>query len=123
VDLDAVRDGNFEPLIVGLSEGSDELARSLMAMVIETVSRVTEATGNVVATGGEITFEAIYQALDKMEWSLTDDNELSLPAFVMHPDTVEKLPPQTPEQERAMEELKARKLEELLAQRRRRRLS
>src|SRR5688572_12556855 len=47
VELDAVRNGNFEPLIVGLNDGSDELARCLMDMVIGTVSRVTEATGNV----------------------------------------------------------------------------
>jgi hypothetical protein len=122
-DLASVRNGDFEPLIIGLNDGSDELARSLMEMVVGTVGRVTEATGNVVATRGEITFEAIYKALDSMEWSLTEDDELSLPTLVMHPDTAKKLPSLTPEQELAMNSLKARKLEELLARRRSRRLS
>lgn len=123
IDLRAVRDGNFEPLIVSLNEGSDELAHNIMSLLVGTMDRVTEATGNVVRTSGEITFESIYQALDRMEWTLTDDDELSLPTIAMHPDTVKKLPVLTPEQERALEELKDRKLEELLARRRRRRLS
>lgn len=122
-DLRAVRDGDFEPLVVSLSKGSDELARDLMTMLIGTVDLVTEATGNVVKSSGEITFEAFYQALDGMEWTLTEDDELSLPTLVMHPDTVKKLPALTPEQDEALEELKRRKLEELLARRRRRRLS
>ena len=123
IGLRAVRDGDFEPLVVGLSEGSDELASGLMKMVIATVSRVTEATGNVVTSSDGMTFEAFYEALDGMEWSLTEDDELSLPTLLMHPDTVEKLPNLTPQQEEALEDLKRRKLEELLARRRRRRLS
>lgn len=123
IDLRAVRDGDFEPLVVGLSEGSDELASGLMKMVIATVSRVTEATGNVVTSSDGMTFEAFYEALDGMEWSLTEDDELSLPTLLMHPDTVETLPNLTPEQDAALEDLKRRKLEELLARRRRRRLS
>jgi hypothetical protein len=123
VDLHAVRDGDFEPLIVSLNEGSDELARDMMKLLFGTMERVTEATGNVVKGSGEITFETIYEALDRMEWSLTENDELSLPTLVMHPDTVKQLPQLTPAQEQALEELKRRKLEELLARRRRRRLS
>jgi hypothetical protein len=123
IDLRAVRDGDFEPLVVGLSEGSDELASELMKMVIATVTRVTEATGNVVTSSGGVTFEAFYEALDGMEWSLTEDDELSLPTLVMHPDMVKKLPALTPDQEQALNELERRKVEELLARRRRRRLS
>jgi hypothetical protein len=123
IELRAVRDGDFEPLVVGLSEGSDELASELMKLVIATVSRVTEATGNVVTSSDGMTFEAFYEVLDGMEWSLTDDDELSLPTLLMHPDTVEKLPALTPQQEAELEDLKRRKLEELLARQRRRRLS
>jgi hypothetical protein len=61
--------------------------------------------------------------LDKMEWQLDENDELSTPSIVMHPDTVSKLPQATPEQVKMIKELKARKLEELLARRRRRRLS
>jgi hypothetical protein len=123
IDLRAVRDGDFEPLIVSLSEGSDELASDLMKLFFGTMDRVTEATGNVVKGSGEITFESMYEALDRMEWTLTEDDELSLPTLVMHPDAIEKLPVLTPEQDQALEELKRRKLEELLARQRRRRLS
>lgn len=122
-DLRAIRDGDFEPLVVSLSEGSDELGSELMRLVFGTMDRVTQATGNIVKASGEPTFEAIYEALDRMEWTLTEDDELSLPTLVMHPETIEKLPVLTPEQEQALEDLKRRKLEELLAGRRRRRLS
>ena len=61
--------------------------------------------------------------LDKMEWKLDENDELSTPSIVMHPDTVPKLLQPTPDQVKMIEELKARKLEELLAKRRRRRLS
>jgi hypothetical protein len=65
----------------------------------------------------------LYEMLDKIEWTLDENDELSTPSIVMHPDTASKLPQPTPEQVKMIEKLKARKLEELLAKRRRRRLS
>lgn len=120
-----VVNGNFEALLLQLDSASGELGEKLMAMFVKTVTAVTDSTGNVVkAEGGEFTFETFYEALDQMEWSLDENDELVMPSLVMHPETIKKLPTeQTPEQKTAMDDLKRRKREELLAQRRRRRLS
>ncbi len=119
-----VLEGNFETLLLQFDSASKELAEKLVGMFLKTVGAVTESTGNVVnAEGQPLTFELIYEMLDKIEYTLDDDDELEMPSMVMHPNMMKKLPKPTPEQEAAIEELKQRKREELLAQRRRRRLS
>ncbi len=123
MDVQAVRGGDFGLFHAELDSAADELGKGLVRMVVRTVDQVTESTGNVVKGEGEFTFELFYEALDKMEWSLTPDGDLSIPTLVMHPDMVEKLPDLTPEQESALEALKRRKHRELLAGRRSRRLS
>jgi hypothetical protein len=119
-----VRDGNFEALQVQLVEAADGYAEQLAKMVYGSLNKITTATGNTFDAGGRSpTFEMVYEMLDKIEWALDENDELSTPSLVMHPDTASKLPRPTPEQEKMIEELKARKLEELLAKRRCRRLS
>ncbi len=124
VNAEDVRRGNFEGLQVKLVEAADGYAEQLSKMLYGHLDKVTTATGNTFDAGGRpLTFEMVYEMLDKIEWTLDDDDELSTPSLVMHPDTAAKLPTVTPEQLKMVEELKARKLEELLAKRRRRRLS
>lgn len=126
MDVQAVRAGDFDSFHAGLDSAADELGKGLVGMFVKTMDQVTESTGNVVKAEGEITFEVIYEALDKMEWSLTPDGDLSMPSLVVHPDMaakLEKLPAPTAQQESALEALKRRKHRELLAGRRSRRLS
>jgi hypothetical protein len=119
-----VRDGNFEALQVKLVEASDGYAEQLAKMLYGNLDKITTATGNTFDAGGRPpTFEMVYEMLDKIEWTLDENDELSAPSLVMSPEAAAKFPQATPEQEKMIEELKARKLEELLAQRRRRRLS
>lgn len=123
-ERDDVLKGNFEALVLQLDSASGELGEKLVGMFVKTMGAVTDSTGNVVdAQGSPLTFELLYEMLDKIEYTLDDDDELEMPSLVMHPDMVKKLPKPTPEQEAALEELKQRKREELLAQRRSRRLS
>ena len=84
---------------------------------------MTTATGNTIDAGGAFTFEKFYEMLEMIEWTLDDDDELSHPSLVMHPEMADKLPEITPEQRARLDALKQRKHEELLARRRRRRLS
>jgi hypothetical protein len=124
VKAEDVRDGNFEALQVKLVEAADGYAEQLAKMLYGNLGKITTATGNTLDAGGRpLTFAMLYEMLDKMEWRLDENDELSTPSLVMHPDTASKLPQPTPEQVKMIEELKARKLEELLAKRRRRRLS
>lgn len=126
-DLNAVRDGDYGQLYAALDEASDSMAEQLVGLFVETLNKVTEGTGNVVDAGGKpLSFEVIYETLEKLEFSINGDDELVMPQIVMHPDQYEKvkdLAPPTPEQQRMLDELKERKLEEALARRRRRRLS
>jgi hypothetical protein len=122
--LAAVRSADFDQFAADVHKAADELRKDLAKGFYENISTVTEATGNVVDVSGELTFETLYEAMDQMEWTLTDEGELSVPSIIMHPSMVEKLRAlETPETLAAMDELKARKYEEALARRRRRRLS
>jgi hypothetical protein len=124
VKAEDVRDGNFEALQVKLVEAADGYAEQLAKMLYGNLDKITTATGNTLDAGGRpLTFEMVYEVLDKMEWRLDENDELSTPSLVMRPETAAKLPPPTSDQLKMLEELKARKLEELLAKRRRRRLS
>ena len=124
VKAEDVRDGNFEALQVKLVEAADGYADQLSKMLYGSLDKITTATGNTLDAGERpFTFEMLYEMLDKIEWTLDENDELSTPSLVMRPDTASKLPQSTPEQVKMIEELKARKLEELFAKRRRRRLS
>jgi len=126
-DLTAIRAGDYEQLYVELDQAADAMAEGLVGFFVETMDKVTEGTGNVVDAGGQkLSFELIYETLDRIELSIDEDGELVMPSLVMHPDQAEKLQelgPLTPEQEAMLAELKERKREEALARRRRRRLS
>jgi hypothetical protein len=119
-----VRDGNFEALQMKLVDAAEEYATHLSKMLYGSLDKITTATGNTFDAGGHpLTFEMLYEMLDKIEWTLDENDALSTPTLVTNPDMASKLPQPTPEQVKMIEELKARKLEELLAKRRRRRLS
>jgi hypothetical protein len=122
--LEAVRSADYDGFAVDVHKYAEELREDLAAGFYENISTITEATGNVVDAGGELTFGKLYELMEKMEWNLNDDGELSIPSMIMHPSMVEKLRAlETPETLAAMEELIARKYEEALARRPRRRLS
>jgi len=126
LDPDAVRRGDMEAFAVEVEAASEQYAGEMVGMMIQAWEKVTESTGNVVDAGGNLTFEHLYEALEKREWALNDADELETPQLVMHPDTAKKLallPPMTPDQAAAVVDLRRRKREELLARRRRRRLS
>lgn len=126
-DLKAVRDGDYEKLYDAMYAGGDTLAEQLVGHFVKTISKVTEGTGNVVKAGGRpFGFDVFYEALERIECSLDENDELVMPSIMMNPADVEKLrdlPSLTDEQQRKLDELKQRKKEEALARRRRRRLS
>jgi hypothetical protein len=124
-DREDLLTGNVEALLLQLDSASNELGEKLVGMLVKTLTAVTESTGNVVDAGGKkFSFDLLVESLEKIEWSLDDEDELVMPSIVMHPDQMKNLPTDaTPEQKAILDELKQRKREELLAERRRRRLS
>jgi hypothetical protein len=124
-DRDDMVAGKFDELILMLDAASNELGEGLTAMLIKTMTAVTESTGNVIDAGGrKLSFDLFVESLEQIEWSLDDDDELVQPSIILHPDQMKNLPTEaTPEQRAILDELHRRKREELLAKRRRRRLS
>jgi len=126
-DFNAVRAGDFAVLYGEIDKAANQLAEGLVGFLVEGLSKVTEGTGNVVDAGGQkLSFELMYEMLEKVEFSVDEHDELVMPSLLMHPNQAKKLQelePLTPEQERRMAELKERKRKEALARRRRRRLS
>jgi hypothetical protein len=119
-----IRNSNFEPLLVQLDSGGAEFGEQLMKIFFSSMSAVTESTGNVIdAEGKGFSFDLLYALLEKMEFSLDDNDELVMPSIVMHPNQIKNLPEETPEERARIEAFKEQKREELLAQRRSRRLS
>jgi len=126
LNVHAVRDGDLGDFLLQVGNASEELGKALVGGMVETLDKVTDATGNVVKGHGEINFDVIYEGLEKIEWSLNDDGELVKPTLVMHPDMAKKLgelPELTDEQKAKLDALEARKLEEARARRRTRRIS
>jgi len=126
LNVPAVRDGDLSNFLLQVGNASEELGKALVGGMVEVLDKVTDATGNVVKGQGEINFDVIYEALEKIEWSLDDDGSLIKPTMVMHPDMAEKLgdlPDLTEEQKEKLAALEARKREEAHARRRTRRIS
>jgi hypothetical protein len=127
MDLKAVRAGDTDALFAELDSASEERAKGLVGLFVQTMHAVTEGTGNVADAGGQaLGFDVIYDMLERIDFSVDANDELVMPSLFVHPDTAAKLqalPPLTPDQESKLAELKERKREEALARRRRRRLS
>jgi hypothetical protein len=118
---------NIEPLLTILDEAAEQHLRQIMPALFETISRITDATGNKIDAGGKpFSAEMLLEALEQIEWSFDEEGEPIMPTLVMHPNMAKKLselPPLTPEQEQAFADLKERKRAEYRAGKRHRRLS
>jgi hypothetical protein len=119
----AVVAGDMDALLLNIDSLASQLSRGLVETMFASLNTVTEATGNVVDASGRSTVDAMIDALETVEMTLTDDGELSMPTLVMGPKAMEGMPEPTPEQVARLEKLKKDRLEELLARRRSRRLS
>ncbi|WP_022929176.1 hypothetical protein [Patulibacter americanus] len=123
LDLEAVRTANFEQLTLELDSAAEELGKGLVELFVDTIGKVTDFTGNTIKSKGGLTFESYVEMLERIEWSLDEDDQLVKPSLVVHPDTAKKFPQGTAEQLQTIRDLEDRKHRELLARRRRRRLS
>jgi hypothetical protein len=119
-----IRDTDVAAFVDQMDQAAEDYARQLVGHMLATTSAITQATGNVLDAAGEpLSFEHIYQLLDRMEFGLDEEDQLVMPSLVMHPDTAARLEQPTAEQRARLNALKERKLREALARRRRRRLS
>ena len=73
ISFEAVRSANYDEFAEHLYEAAEALADDMTKSILEDIGVITEATGNVVDAGGELTFEKVYEMMDGMEWGLTDE--------------------------------------------------
>jgi hypothetical protein len=118
-----VRAGNLDAFASQIHAAGEEFGKQLVEHWAASMKKLTDATGNTVDAGGNLTFEKFYEMLDRMEWTVDENDKLNMPSLVMHPDAVKNLPEETPETKAKIAELLERKRKEAVARRRRRRLS
>jgi len=111
----------FVEFIWGMCEA---LMSQTTKYLFETVSRTSEAVGNVVDCGNKNIWDAQIEMLEKTEMHFDENGEHNS-KFYMHPNTYRKVsatPPTIEQQQRWNEVMKAKK-EEYYAKKRTRRLS
>ncbi len=118
--------GNLEGFATSMSAAAESGLKSLMPQIFNSISQVCTATGNTVSTGPEgFTHEIFLQMLEGLDIRFDDKGKHNL-SWVMSPEMFEKLsklPPPTPEQNKAVEKLLERKRDEFFKNKRRRQLS
>jgi Ni,Fe-hydrogenase maturation factor len=123
--ISRVVDGDFSEIVEAIDRMGREEAQALVGFMVENLRKVTDATGNVVDAGGRpLSHQVILEMFEKIELTFDDEGRPQQSLWV-HPDTAKRLaelPPMTPEQQRAWDELMERKREEWRARKRHRRL-
>lgn len=84
-DADVVA-GDVAALTVALDKAAEQGVSTLMPGVFDYLSKICEATGNVVdAAGRPLTHELILSALEKVEIDFDENDEPIMPTLVVHP--------------------------------------
>lgn len=117
--------GRLDRFVASLDEAAEEMLGGVMPQFYEYLSKVTEATGNVVDAADRPFFDAFYEMIEKVEMDFDAQGNHSH-VLIVHPDTwrvmQEKAQDFTPEQQQKLDDLFRRKREEADARRRHRRI-
>ncbi|MEY2454824.1 MAG: hypothetical protein QOD92_4398 [Acidimicrobiaceae bacterium] len=113
-------DGTFDDVHEAINKMSEDYASSVVPQMLEHISRLTEATGNVVDAQGRTVWEAQLEMLETISLSFDEDGNPSLPSIVMNPNDELGDPPAGFEEK--FNDVIARRRDEWLAGRRSRRL-
>lgn len=118
-------DGKLDDLLVSLDQAADEYSEQFGKHFYEQMSRITEATGNVVDAKDRPFFEWLYEAYEKIDLQFDEEGRIAQELH-MNPADAEKWEKgwaeMTPEQHAKLAALVDRKREEFNARRRDRRL-
>lgn len=120
IRFEDVKNNDLEAWASGLIQMADELHESVMGMMFQTINASTEKTGNVVDAKQAGSFpEAFIEMLEKIEFGVDRNGEVSMPVIAVPPGIAEKqiaeLEAQPPEFQDRVEAVKARKTQDALA--------
>ncbi len=122
-DIRQIVAGDLTGVLQDIHRTATEVAAARLAYMTQTLHDVTAATGQVAEVGG-VSWEGVMEAIEQVG---TGFDEHDQPTFMIWPPEAAAafaaLPPRTPEQETAWQELMARKLTEFRAKRSRRDLA
>jgi hypothetical protein len=124
IHADAFRRTDVEKFVEFIWGLCEALMSQTTKYLFETVSRTSEAVGNVVDFGGKNFWDAQIEMLEKTEMHFDANGDHNY-KFYMHPDTFKKLSavPPTPHQQQRWNDVMKTKKEEFYAKKRTRRLS
>jgi hypothetical protein len=114
--------GNFDQLHVAISDMGEAFASQLVAGLLQQISDVCDAAGNVVNGAGQSLWETYLQALETIAISFDSSGQPRLPQIAMHPSTADQLPPRPDDFDDRLNSILTRRRDEWLASRRTRRL-
>lgn len=118
-------DGKLEALLVSLDQAAEEYSEQFGRHFYGQLSRITEATGNVVDAAGRPFFDSLYEMYEKIDLQFDEEGRIAQELH-LNPADVEKWQKgwaeMTPEQHTKLAALVERKRQEFNARRRDRRL-
>lgn len=115
--------GDFDEVHVAIAETAADFSSQMTKNILEHISQLCDATGNVVDAKGLSIWEAQLAALETVEISFDADGDPSLPSIVMHPDTAAEMGEPPDDFKDRYDAIIERRRDEWLARRRTRRLS
>jgi len=125
MDIRAIVDGDLGQVGAALERIAEQEVQSFGAAFVERMGRVTEASGTSVDAGGRpLSHELLLEMFERIETDFDDEGNPQL-ALVGPPNLsrrLQELPPMTDEQQRAWDEMMARKRADFEARTRQRRL-
>lgn len=118
-------EGQLDNLLASLDQAADEYAKQFGKQFYEYLSRITEATGNVVDAKDRPIFDSAYEMFEKVDLQFDEEGRIQQELHI-HPADAEKWAKGwaeiTPEQHAKLDALIERKRREFNARRRNRRL-
>lgn len=123
---DDIRTCNLEAFAEQVNNAAEERLAQVMPHFFDVFHRTCDAAGTGADAGGRpFSFELYLEGLERIELQFDREGKPEMPTLVMHPSMAEhlrSLPPITPAQQRALDELIERKRTEFNARRRHRKL-
>jgi hypothetical protein len=115
-------DGRSDDFHAAIAKAANDYVAAVVPQLLEQITRLTEATGNVVDAAGRSIWDAQLEALETIEIYFDRDGVPSLPSLVMNPETAKKIGEPPEGFVEAFNEILTRRRNEWLARRRTRRL-
>ena len=114
--------GQFDELHVAIAKMGESFASQLVPRLLQQVSDICDATGNVVNGADQPFWETYLQAIDKIALTFDSSGQPRLPQMTMNPATADRIPAQPDDFDERLNSILTRRRDEWLATRRTRRL-